>query len=228
MNDDNWTTLQSAGKVPPPSPEVLAHAAQRVEQTASRSTRRRTVRRLLAPALATTATAAVIGVVALQQGGTPTAIPVAPANTPTVSATTYPPSKPLGDPNVSHSCAYPLTPERFAKVPVAFDGTVLSAVEIPRADESWPASWNVTFEVNEWFRPGSGKQQFTVQMGIGPGHLVQSSETHGYEIGDRLLISGYPRTEGGDPLDRPFAGACDFSRTYDEPTAATWRKVFGK
>ncbi|GAB3950640.1 hypothetical protein GCM10029976_085700 [Kribbella albertanoniae] len=224
MNDDNWTTLQSAGKVPPPSPEVLAHATQRVAKVAAGSTRRRTVRRFLAPVLATAATAAVIGVVALQQGGTPTALPVAPATTPT----TYPPSKPLGDPNVSHSCAYPLSPERFAKVPVAFDGTVLSAVKIPETQDAGLTTWNVTFVVNEWFRPSSGKQQFTVQMGIGPGHQVQTSVTHGYEIGDRLLISGAPRTEGGDPMDRPWAGVCDFSRTYDVPTADTWRKILSK
>ncbi|MFI5731565.1 hypothetical protein ACIA49_15695 [Kribbella sp. NPDC051587] len=225
MNDTkHWDALRAAGDVPPPTPETLTQATAHLERAAARGTGRRTVRRVLAPALGAVATAAAIGVVALQQSGPPTAVPVLPASTPSVSTTTYPPSKPLGDPNRSASCAYALTPERFAKVPVAFDGTVLSAVQVPRTQHAW----NVTFQVNEWFRPGSGQQQFVVQMFIGPGHLVQASETRGYEIGDRLLISARPRTGGDDPMDRPFAGTCDFSRTYDVPTAATWRKVFSK
>ncbi|MFK4090897.1 hypothetical protein ACI2LF_42725 [Kribbella sp. NPDC020789] len=220
MNDTNWTTLQSAGKVPPPSPEVLAHATQRLEQAATRGTRRTRRRRILVPLAAATATAAVIAVLALQQPDNPTA---APATTPSVSTTTYPPSKPIGDPHVSNSCVHEYAPKWLAERPVAFDGTVLSATPAPGT-----MGWNVTFQVNEWFRPSTGQQRFTMLMWVGPGHQVQASDMQGYEVGDRLLTTGGARVRGGDPMDWPVVNGCGFTRTYDVPTAATWRKVFRK
>ncbi|TDD58067.1 hypothetical protein E1263_20690 [Kribbella antibiotica] len=222
MNDDNWTTLQSAGKVPPPSPEVLAHAAQRVEQAATRNPRRTVGRRVLVPALAATATAAVIGVVALQQSNTPTALPVAPSTTPSVS--TYPPSRPLENQDKSPLCVASY-PKELQKRGFGFDGTVLSAVQIPRTAYYWA----VTFQVHEWYRPGRSPQQVTVQMLGGPNGQVQLEDQVGYEIGDRLLISGASvDSRTGKALKYPIGWACGFSRTYDVPTADTWRKVFSK
>ncbi len=225
MNDDNWTTLQSAGKVPPPSPEVLAHATDQLEQVASRGTRRRTVRRVLAPALGAVATAAAISVVVLQQSGVPTAIPAGPS-APSASTTTYPKSKPLGQEGTSFSCVTTYSPAELRKRDFAIDGTVVSAKPIPRT----AGSWAVTFEVHEWFHPRGGAAQLTIQMWIPPGDGIQSSAYDtGYQIGDRLLIAGAlvdPRN--GKALKYPSGGACGFGRTYDVPTADTWRKAFRK
>ncbi|MET7276585.1 hypothetical protein ABZS29_00035 [Kribbella sp. NPDC005582] len=220
MTDDNWTTLQSAGKVPPPSPEVLAHAAQRVE--AARDTRRRIARRrVLVPVLAATATAAVIGVVALERPSTPTAIPV---TTPSSSAT-YPPSRSLGNPNLSPSCAVSYSAVELAKQEFGFDGTVLSAKPIPRTAYFWA----VTFQVHEWYRPGRGAGQVTVQMLGGPDPQQLLSEQPNYKIGDRLLMSGsMVDSRTGNALKYPAGWGCGFTRMYDVPTADTWRKVFSK
>lgn len=222
MNDDNWTTLQSAGKVPPPSPEVLAHATRRVER-ASRGTRRR---RILAPVLAATATAAVIGVVALQQSGTPTADPgvLGTASPTPAPSTEAPASKPLGDPKGTIvDCVHQYSPAYLGEREFAFDGTVLAAVPVPRT----AGGWKVTFQVHEWFRP-SGSEKFTVFLWVAPGVEVERPGTTSYAIGDRLLISGGSMIRGGDAMKNPVAATCGFSRTYDVPTAATWRKAFGK
>ncbi|MFF1821862.1 hypothetical protein ACFVWG_31445 [Kribbella sp. NPDC058245] len=235
MNDDNWTTLQSAGKVPPPSPEVLAHAAQRVQKTAVRSTRRNTVRhRVLTPVLAATGTAAVIGVVALQQSGTPTANPAGGGSTSAAPATATQPTparttgKPLGPAeNSANSCAFAYGPAELAKADFAFDGTVVSAVPNPYR-EAMPRTWTVTFTVHEWFRPSTGGTQTKALLWAGPGGRVQVSDHESYEIGDRLLISGRTDTGVTEPLIPPHAWGCGFSRTYDEATAATWRKVLSR
>ncbi len=217
----HWDALRAAGDVQPPTPEVLAHAAQRVE--AARDTRRRTARRrVVVPVLAAIATATVIGVVALQQPGTPTAVPVAPATTPSAPTTAYPPSKPLDNPSVSHSCVAGI---ELRNQEFGFDGTVVSAKPIPRT----AFFWAVTFQVNEWYRPGRGPKQVTVRMIGGPDSRMQVSVQTSYRIGDRLLMAGsLVDSRTGKALPYPIGGSCGLGRTYDVPTADTWRKAFRK
>ncbi|GAA0620264.1 sigma-70 family RNA polymerase sigma factor [Kribbella sandramycini] len=202
------------------SAEALATAAHRVAAVADR--RRTGHRRVLVPAAAATATAtAVVAVVALQQAGGPAARPVAPVSSPAPS-----PGKAISDPGVAFSCAVDYSMAELARRDFGIDGTVVSAVRVPRT----VGAWAVTFEVNEWFRPATRGDRLTVQMWIGPGRGRYSSvyET-GYEIGDRLLIAGsLVDSRTGKPLKYPSGGACGFGRTYDEGTAATWRTVLSK
>jgi hypothetical protein len=238
----HWDALRAAGDVQPPTLEALTRATAQLERTAlhsdhaapglnssaelpSRPTQvgasraGTTRRRVLVIAASVAAVAGVsIGFAALQQpSGTPAAIPAS------TSTSTYPPSRPVGG-TTATLCAVEYYPGDLVKRQVAFDGTVLSATRAPRT----AFGWNVTLQVNEWFRPSTGKQRFTVLMWVGPGHRQRVSDMQGYEIGDRLLVSGGPRVLGGDPMDRPVSTACGFTRTYDIPTADTWRKVFSK
>jgi hypothetical protein len=253
MNDTkHWDALRAAGDVPPPIPETLTRATTKLARAAEHPSRaaeqlglpgeqpsesglpaapsvgaRRasTRRRRVLVAAGSAAAVAAVGIGStLLHSGPPTAVPAPLASTPSAS-TTYPPSQALGGGrNSTVQCAVTYSPKELATQPVAFDGTVLSAAPAPRT----AGGWNVTLQVNEWFRPSSDKQQFTVLMWVGPGHRTQVSEVQGYAIGDRLLISGGVRVRGDDPMDRPVATVCGFTRTYDVPTADTWRKVFQK
>jgi hypothetical protein len=151
-------------------------------------------------------------------------MPVTPTQ-PTPAPTT---GKPLGPAeNSSNSCAFAYGPAELAKADFAFDGTVVSAV--PNPDRAaMPRTWTVTFTVHEWFRPSTGGTQTKALLWAGPGGRVQVSDAASYEIGDRLLISGRTDTGLTEPLIPPQAWGCGFSRTYDEATAATWRKILSR
>ncbi|MFF0344126.1 hypothetical protein [Kribbella sp. NPDC004875] len=223
---DHWDDLKSAGAVPPPSAEVLAHARRQLDEAAARSRRTRSVRRrVLVPALAATATAAaVIGGVAINRGASepdPVAIPGPRASSPQPSP---PPSRSGG---IAGSCVVGYSPAELKKRAFAFDGTVQKAV---RTSDGAVPSYLLTFTVHEWFKPAGGPLTVTVRTITPPrgsGYDV-SVEFPDYTVGTRLLIAGEPRWGGTDPLKDAYAFGCGFSRAYAPGDAATWRALLSK
>lgn len=116
------------------------------------------------------------------------------------------------------SCVETYSPAALGDRAFAFDGTVRDIGE-GRDDLGYVP---VTFDVRQWFR-GGGAAQVTVAMPP-PGQVDSAGgDTLTYDVGARLLVSGEPRW-GGKPLDDPVAWLCGFTRSYDEATAAQWRR----
>ncbi|MEV0795754.1 hypothetical protein [Kribbella sp. NPDC050459] len=238
---DHWDDLKSAGAVPPPSAEVLAHARRQLDEAAVRSRRTRTVRRrVFVPTLAATATAAaVIGGVAIHRGTSepdPVAVPGPTSSAPRPSTTSPRPSttsprssatSPRPSQGIAGSCAVGYSPAELKKRAFAFDGTVEKAVRAP--DAAFP-SYLLTFTVHEWFKPVGGGRTVTVRTATPPqgsGYQV-SVDFPDYTVGRRLLIAGEPQWGGADPLKDPYAFGCGFSRAYAPGDAATWRTLLSK
>jgi hypothetical protein len=220
---DHWDDLKSAGAVPPPSPEVLAHANRQLRSAAAR---RRIVRRVLAPVVAAAGTAAaVVGAVAVYQT---TSGPMVAGPGPITRPVTTP-TAPSGKPSqgIAASCVVGYSPAELQKRGFAFDGTVLKVVEDPGG--AMP-SYLLTFQVHEWFKPTDGALRLTVRTYNPPEGSSNwvSSDFPGYTVGTRLLIAGEPQWGGTNPLKDAFAWGCGFSRAYSADDAATWRKILSK
>ena len=111
----------------------------------------------------------------------------------------------------------------------AFDGTIVTiasalqegaegnegAPESPAPTEALP---QVTFEVHEWFRGGTGSE---VTIAMWAPEPASDGRPASYSVGTRLLVSGEPRW-GGQALDDAIAWGCGFTRYYEPQTAATW------
>ena len=207
-SSDYYDDLKTAGQVPPPSSEVLAHARRELDAATTRSRRRRSRRAVLVPVLASVGlAAAVIGAVAIHEDS----------------------SNPIPAPGQGNaaSCAFAYSAAELDKRAFAFDGTVLAIAHAPAG--SVPG-YLVTFRVNEWFRPDGGAHQVTVRTHTPP----EAAGNHGaldfpdYRVGSRLLITGEPLKGGADPLKDPVAWGCGFSRAYSPADAATWRKTLNE
>lgn len=85
----------------------------------------------------------------------------------------------------------------------AFDGTVANV----DGDD-------VIFDVNHWFKGGSGAQT-TLAGAASLGGLTSAGATVSLEPGTRLLVAG----DGG------FAWSCGFTQTYDAGVAKQWSEV---
>ena len=227
MSIDHWNHLKAAGDVPPPSPEVQAHAKRQLAAAA----RRRTIKcRVMVPVLATAgATAAVIGAVAvyLTSAGP---IPVTgPSVLPSQAVPSATPANPSGKPGqgVAASCVSTYTPAELRNRAFAFDGTVLTIARDPAGPTP---SYLVTLQVNEWFKPTDGALRVAVRTYNPPvGSREQvSTDFPDYSLGSRLLITGEPQWGGSNPLKDAFAWGCGFSRAYGADDAATWRKILNK
>lgn len=223
----DWNDLKAAGEVPPPSPEVLAHARGELERGRTSSRRRSATRRWTVPVLAAAgAGAAVVGAVAVYQTPSST-IPAVGPSTHAGSSTT--PATPTSEPSrgVAASCVSIYTPAELMKRAFAFDGTVLKVVR----DLAGPMpSYLVTLQVHEWFMPTEGALRLTVRTynpPEGSGEQV-STDFPDYAVGSRLLITGEPLWGGTNPLKNPIAWGCGFSRPFSTVDAATWRKVLSK
>jgi hypothetical protein len=220
---DHWDDLKAAGDVPPPSPEVLAHADRQLRSAAAR---RRIVRRVLAPVVAAAGTAAaVVGAIAVYQT---TSGPMVASPAPITRPVTTP-TAPSGKPSqgAAASCVVGYSAAELQKRGFAFDGTVLKVVEDPGG--AMP-SYLLTFQVHEWFKPLGGGSTVTVRTITPPqgsGHDV-SAEFPDYTVGTRLLIAGEPQWGGSNLLKDAFAWGCGFSRPYTPDDAATWRKLLSK
>lgn len=194
-----------------------------VDARARRRSNRRLATIVTAPVvLAATVVGAVLAI------DPPSSRPVAQAPAPQPSAdassTSPPPAAPSGalPGNLAASCVEEYDLTTLKRRAFAFDGTVSRIVPMqPAADGGAPpAAYRiVTFIVHEWFR-GGDQTTVTVDM-LRPG----AGSVQGYGIGTRLLVSGEPRW-GGGPLQAPVAWGCDFTRHYDQPTAASWRQTF--
>ena len=134
------------------------------------------------------------------------------------SASVPPGAGPLGG-GTAADCVESYSPEAVAGRSFAFDGTVtaIGPARSNRADVELPRV-GVTFQVNEWFRGGSG-ESVTVDMEAPASTSNDSLPAYG--VGSRLLVSGEPRW-GGAPLDDAIAWSCGFTRYYDAETAAAW------
>ncbi|WP_305789061.1 hypothetical protein [Symbioplanes lichenis] len=112
-----------------------------------------------------------------------------------------------------------LPPESLAAVAartLSFDGTV-TAIAVDTSRDVPTAT--VTFEVNEWFRGGSGPTATATMQAPLPPHVLAGEAGPVYEIGTRLLVSG--DTAAG----RATAWGCGYTRYYDDRTAAAWRQA---
>jgi hypothetical protein len=219
----DWNDLKSAGEVPPPSPEVLAHARGELERGRTRTATRRWAIPVLAAA---GAGAAVVGAIAIFQTPSST-IPVVGPSAHAGPSTT--PASPANKPSrgIAASCVSIYTPAELTKRAFAFDGTVLKVVRDPAGPVP---SYLVTLQVNEWFKPTAGALRMTVRTynpPEGSGEQV-STDFPDYTAGSRLLITGEPQWGGTNPLKNPIAWGCGFSRPYDTADAATWRKILSK
>lgn len=215
MTDDlktlpGWDELTAAGRVAPPSPEVLARSRSAVRVARPR--------RWLVPVLAVVATAAVIaaGAVVLRPDPAP---PVA--------------SEPVylqGGPDDA-ICAGRYSPERLKQLPFAFDGTVTEVEVRPVAPGpvkiSRAARVQVTFQVTEWFKGDDGSP-IQVSMAVLGEVPRPGGNPYGlpFKVGSRLLIAGDTTSGGSIQLSR--AWMCGFSRFYDDASAREWRAAFGK
>jgi hypothetical protein len=237
MNDQNtipgWEDLKSAGQVPPPSPEVLAHARRQLD-TKTISTRRwTTTRRRMVPVLAAAGSVAVvIGAVAVYQtnsgpvpvgGSTMSVQPSEPASSPTASAPSRKPSQ-----GSAASCVVGYSPAELKKRALAFDGTVLSVKPEPR--RGVPQTYLVSFAVNEWFGDRAHvPRQIALVIDRAPGDNQAPSEFGPpYVIGSRLLITGDSSSLGPYPRGPLVVWGCGFSRPYNAADAATWRKILSR
>ncbi len=86
---------------------------------------------------------------------------------------------------------------------VAFDGTLVSA-----------SGDQVTFEVHNWYKGGSGGSVTLQAEGLAPGTITSLGAS--LELDQRYLVSG----SGGN------VWACGFTMTYDTGIAADWAAVF--
>ncbi|MEU4289483.1 hypothetical protein AB0E63_14770 [Kribbella sp. NPDC026596] len=221
---DHWNDLESAGDVPPPSTEVLAHARRQLE------TRRPARRRLLIPVLAAAGTAAaIVGAIAVHESASgPSAVPVPgiqPSQAPSSAAPTTPSITPSQ--GIAASCVAGYSPAELRKRAFAFDGTVVKIVKDPGG--AIP-SYLLTLRVGEWFKPADGPSTVTVRT-ITPPHgagYQMSVPFPDYTDGSRLLVAGEPQWGGTNPLKDAYAFGCGFSRGYNAADAATWRKLLTK
>jgi hypothetical protein len=134
----------------------------------------------------------------------------------------------VAPPAAAASCVETYSAEALARRAFAFDGTIVSVElrEDPTLSDSVGETamvpW-VTFDVNRWYKGGSGEQ-----VGIWVEHLgtPTSAGAIGGEPGARLLVTGEPRW-GGEPLEDPIAWPCGFTQPYSEGAAAEWEDAFG-
>lgn len=119
-------------------------------------------------------------------------------------------------------------PETLDDADFAFDGTVFSIGPAP-GFELAPGvvlpKVTVTFTVHEWFRGGSESSMTATMTPPDGGLLLEDMAPPVYRVGTRLLVSG--GSPWGETLNDPFVKDCQFTRYYDDATAAEWRAVFG-
>lgn len=121
----------------------------------------------------------------------------------------------------SAGCVDEYSSETLRDRAFAFDGTVSAIGGGASSDDLYI---DVTFQVNEWFR-GDGAEEVSVQLM--PSGTTTSDGHVSYDVGTRLLVSGEPRW-GGDPLEKPVAWACGFTREHTESAAVEWRRTFSE
>ncbi|GIE85308.1 hypothetical protein [Actinoplanes regularis] len=134
------------------------------------------------------------------------------------------------------SCAFAYSPAEVARRAFSFDGTVVAFAprkrRPPQGVRAPGIQYEVTFQVNQWFRGGSG-DRVTVTMPR-PGNTgfdEDGANTADYAVGTRLLVSGEPWKSRQDqvrkPLDDPLAwwGCGGFTRPYTPQDAALWAEA---
>ena len=198
----------------PTNPPDIAFIEQRV------SVRRR--RRRAAAALVASGAVAAIGVLAFQlQGPGNGTDPAKDLAGPSASPSAAPRDDRQGEvaPNSAFSCVEQYSPAAVATRGFAFDGTVRSIDKGPRQSDTNVAgadSWDVTFEVNEWFSGGDSR---SVVVSMFRPMAASDDRPAAYGEGTRLLVSGEDLTGGASFL----AWSCGFTRYYDPDTADEWR-----
>lgn len=197
---------------PPGQPEI----ASIQHRVTVRRQRRRAATGLVGAAVITA-----VGVVAFQLQGPSVGTDPSPLARPSTSPSASPSDERRGEvaANSTSSCVEQYSPAAVATRAFAFDGTVTSIDEDARQTDTslgGADSWEVTFEVHEWF--SGGDAQSVVVSLFRP---IPSSDERpaGYEEGTRLLVSGEDSVAGASYL----AWTCGFTRYFDSETADQWR-----
>lgn len=101
------------------------------------------------------------------------------------------------------------TPDNLKKRDYAFDGTVRT-IEPGAAD----GADRVTFDVNRWYKGGSGETAVRTAHGFGS---VTSAGGAPHSTDERLLVAG----------DEDIVWECGFTQPYDAQVASDWEQAFG-
>jgi hypothetical protein len=211
MSSDEGVTeaLRAANPVPSASPtdatqraallkEILAMPSETTSQPSTEANTHR--RRFAYAATVAAAAAALVVAIAIVNRGDTDSPAAAPPTAPVADST--PTTGPVLSPGVGlGSCVESYDLATLAHREVAFDGTV-SAVE----------GNQVTFNVNEWFKGGSGASVTLDGNGM-TGAAITSAGGPTLTVGQRFLVAG----DGG------FVWSCGFTQSYDGATAGQWR-----
>ena len=117
------------------------------------------------------------------------------------------------------SCVEQYSPAAVGTRGFAFDGTITAIDEGSQQTGTSLAgaeSWEVTFEVNEWF---SGADTPSVVVSMFRPMPASDDRPAAYGEGTRLLVSGEDLAGDASYL----AWSCGFTRYYDADTANQWR-----
>jgi hypothetical protein len=131
-------------------------------------------------------------------------------------------SGPVGDESAV-SCVEKYTAEAVVGRGFALAGTVesIGPGTTNRPDNGRMSLSAVTFDVQEWFKGGSG-DTVTIDMSPPSRGLRISEAPSSYEEGTRLLVSGESRW-GEGIFEDGLAWGCGFTRYYEAETASAWR-----
>ena len=113
----------------------------------------------------------------------------------------------------------PFPPAAISRRGFAFDGTITAIDEGSSKTGTSLAgsdSWDVTFEVHEWFGGGDAASIVVSMFRPMP---ASDDRPAAYGEGTRLLVSGEDLPGGASYL----AWGCGFTRYYDTGTADQWR-----
>lgn len=119
-----------------------------------------------------------------------------------------------GPANSSASCVELYSPETLKNRQIALDGVVKSVVSgnLPgEGAEPAPPVSLVTFQVNKWYKGGSGSEA-VLKSSTPSSPAISSAGNLSLEVGKRYLVSG----DGG------FAWSCGFSTPFSEATEMEW------
>ena len=114
------------------------------------------------------------------------------------------------------SCVEEFTVENLAGRSWAFDGTITEVVPPRDPEGAKPADivTHVTFEVNRWYKGGSGAS-VTVLTYASPGSVTSADDVDP-SLGARILASGEDR----------YLWGCGFSMLYTKESARLFEEAF--
>ena len=128
--------------------------------------------------------------------------------TTTAAPRTVSESSPGAVSSAAGSCAEQYSRESLEKRDYAFDGIVTRIDKGSETDAD-----RVTFDVEEWFKGGSGTAATRRASAF---TATTSAGGSPHSVGQRLLVAG----------DEDFVWECGFTQTYSSAVAEEWRNAF--